>query len=67
MLKKGHSSNSIDPKKMAKHRSTERYDQDGRTFTRKIQNRKLKKMGKIDVPMSNSTYRDYDNYLSAKE
>jgi hypothetical protein len=66
-LKKGSSLNFSE--KERKHRTAERYDEDGRAANRKLEkkNRRLKTLSKVDVPISNSTYKDFNNYLSTKE
>ena len=68
LLKKGGTTNnSVDGKKMVKYKGNERYDQNGRSSVRKTKHRRLRTIGKVDVPITNSTYRDYNNYLNAKE
>lgn len=69
-LKKGSANFSQDAKRALKQKpNMERYDQDGRAVKHNIEkkNRKLKTMSKVDVPITNSTYREYNNYLTSKE
>ena len=59
-----------DSQKLGPRKSNlERYDQDGRTANRvfKKKNRKLKTIGKVEVSISNSTYKEYNSFLKNKE
>lgn len=55
--------------KSGKRSSHERYDQDGRSafYNMNKHNPKLKNINKFEVSISNSTYKEYNNYLRNKE